>query len=446
MWTGTQARDMDSGPHKCGQAPRPGTWTGTLNRRKVFGVFHDHYDLTLSCASASARDAYLAGIDNALKLDHPGIDELKLSISEDDDFALAHAALARQLQIHGRADEIQAHLERAESLKGAVSRREQSAIDVIVSAARFQPNAMKLCRQHVDEYPRDVFVLSHLIGPFGLIAFSGEYDWREQNEAMLKTFESDYSEDDWWFLSTRSFTRAELGDVSAAMKYGERAWQLSENGNCAHSIAHTHFEQLAINAGQDFLCDWIDAYGQTSDMRHHLIWHLALLKKEQGADAAELLEIYRQELDPEICDPMPLSTFSDNAALLWRCQTAGLEIPECLGKDLVDYADRHYPHTGFAFADIHRVMAVALLADTSRYQALLENLRNNEARQPTPLAQAMVRFAAGFWEFARHDFASAIAQLEPVVKDSVLLGGSNPQRKVVDETYRAALQQHSLES
>lgn len=402
-------------------------------------MFKDHYDLELSCASASACAAYLAGLDNALRLDQPGILELTAAIDQDAEFALAHAALGRQLQIHGFRSEASGHLEKAVALKSAATKREHSAIDVIVAAATFQDSALEIANGHMHEFPRDVFILSHLVGPFGLLAFSGQASWREDNVALLQALESSYPAEDWWYLSTRSFMAAEVGDLRAARRFGEHAWRLEENGNCAHSLAHVHFEESAVDEGVDFINKWTLAHGAESDMRHHLIWHLALLLRNKGAPAAELLAIYEHELDPAISDPMPLSTFSDNAALLWRCKLSGLEIPASISQDLAAYADKHYRTYGFAFADIHRVMSTGLANNAAEQRTLIEGLGRLADSEATPLANAMLRYAEGFCAFANQDFALAIERLEPVLADSVLLGGSNPQRRVVAETYEAAL-------
>jgi hypothetical protein len=61
----------------------------------------------------------------------------------------------------------------------------------------------------------------------------------------------------------------------------------------------------------------------------------------------------------------------------------------------------------------------------------------------TELDRCMLQFAKGFNAFADADYASAVKILEPVLPASVLLGGSNPQRRVVEETFQAARQRAS---
>lgn len=401
-------------------------------------MYKDSYDLELSCASEPALQAYLAGLEVARGFDARGINELQEATTHDEGFALAHAALARQLQIHGFASEAKEHLAKSVSLKVHATPREQSAIEVAAASASFGQEALGMARSHVDVYPQDIFVLSYIVGPFGLLAFSGAHDWREQNMTLLQETKAAYPADDWWHITARSYAGAEIGELKQARADGERAWSLCETGNCAHSLAHVHFEDGALDEGAAFINDWEKVHGDTSDMRHHLLWHLVLLGREGGGDAGELMKMYEHELDADISDPMPLTTFSDNAALLWRCKLSGIEVPNQLGEDLLRYADIHYPHCGFAFADIHRVMSVALLNDSGQRQALVDELDRLSREHDTELARCMLQFAKGFNAFADADYAAAVTLLEPVLPGSVLLGGSNPQRRVVAETFQEA--------
>ncbi len=400
-------------------------------------MYQDQYGLCLSCNSDEARAAYISGIDDALRLDRPGIKPLRKAIELDPDFALAHAALARQLQIHGFVAEVPQHLRCAEDLKSGATSREQAAVDVVVSAATFQQNALQLAGAHIEKFPNDVFILAHVLGPFGLLAFSGQRDWRERNVELIDSLRGSFPADDWWFTSSLAFLAAEVGDLAAARQYAEHAWSLDENGNTAHSIAHLHFEEGELQQGKQFLHEWIANHGHASDMRHHLVWHLALLLREEGADASELLEIFARELDPKISDPMPLSTFSDNASLLWRCHLSGLEIPADAIAELVAYGERHYPNTGFVFADVHRVMAAGLAGEEQQNE-LLASLARRTNETGSHECAVMQKIAEGFFAFAKRDFHAASRLLQPVLADSVLLGGSNPQRRIVAETCNAA--------
>ena len=56
----------------------------------------------------------------------------------------------------------------------------------------------------------------------------------------------------------------------------------------------------------------------------------------------------------------------------------------------------------------------------------------------TRAAECVQQFAEAFGAFANAAYDDAVALLEPVVADSYLIGGSNPQRRIVEDTYLEA--------
>lgn len=401
-------------------------------------MYKDAYGLEVTCASDAAMQSFLAGISCALRFDHPGIDELREAVAHDDEFALAHATLGRQLLIHGFKESSKTHMKKAVSLADNASTREQRAITAMDHVARFKPDAMQIVRAHVDEYPQDVFVLSYLLGPFGMLAFSGQEDWGQQNRDLLRKTQPVYREDDWWHITTRGFFAAESGELSLAREECERAWSIDQNGNCAHTLAHMHFEADVGREGRTFLEDWLARYGDDSDMRHHMHWHVSLLDMEDGVPADEIYELYDRELDHNVCDPMPLTTFSDNAAFLWRSSLLGIAIEPSKSEALWDYAGQHYPRYGFGFADIHRIMAASLHPDPGMQMECANHLHQVAKESGSRMAECLEIFAQGFAAYGNESYDEAVELLAPALADSVLLGGSNPQRRIVEDTYLAA--------
>ena len=401
-------------------------------------MFKDTYDLEVTCSSDAAFQAYLSGTECSLRFDQPAISELTEAVTLDDDFALAHVALARQFLIHGLSGDIDTHLNRALELKDRVTPREQGTIDVAERAARFDPQAIAMARSHVETYPRDVFVLAHLLGPFGLLAFSGTKDWCAQNVALLDATRSSYRDDDWWHLTTSGFFAAEQGKHSQARNDCERAWLVSENGNCAHSMAHMHFEAGALEEGRAFINDWISEYGDHSDMRHHLAWHISLLDLETGVNPSETLKLYAQELDPTVSEPTPLETFCDNASFLWRCHLLGEDVPAEAVADMFAYGEENFGAGGFAFADIHRAMMSALRRDKRKHEVFVKHLAGVAEKRATTVAESVRIYAESFGAFANENYNDTVTMLEPALSGSVMLGGSNPQRRIVEETFLQA--------
>jgi hypothetical protein len=170
-------------------------------------------------------------------------------------------------------------------------------------------------------------------------------------------------------------------------------------------------------------------------MRHHLVWHLSLLELEGGTSMSEVLQAYDRELDPRVNDPTPLETLCDNASFLWRCHLAGVDIPVANRREMLDYAERKFGHCGFAFADLHRAMLTALQADQRKHEILVSQLSEHAAKSGTLVAESVCQYAKAFGAFVNRSYADAVNLMEPVLADSIMVGGSNPQRRIVEETY-----------
>ena len=383
----------------------------------------DARGLSVTCASSQALRAFEQGLYWALSLDDPGINDLRHAVQRDPDFALAHSLLARQLWIHGFVDEGQQALLKAKALAPDCTPREAAAIEINQKALTGSPDALVQAISHIQDYPNDCFVLSHVLGPFGLLAFSGDKDWREKNVALIDQVRPGYSADDWWYNTSVAFLYAEVGRLREAEEYAQIAWEQKENGNTAHSLAHVHFETQALDDGLSFLDDWLNEYGAQSDMRHHLVWHQQLLRLQRHDRNLDLASVYHSELDAAVSDPMPLTTLCDNASLLWRRMLVGESVPVELGQDVLDYANRRFPSSGFVFADIHRAMAAAIAGTDCELDHSPDWLKG---------------FATAFCAFRSGDYESAVSLLERNLSQTVLLGGSNAQREIIQDTLREA--------
>ncbi len=403
----------------------------------------DPYGLKIT-AEGMAASCWLEGLEMSLSFDNSGISPLSKAIEHDKDFALAHALLARQLAIHGFSQEWQPHLKAATSLVRSVTEREASLIDITESSLTFKPDTKAKTLAHLDKWPTDVIAFSYLVGPFGLLAFSGSHNWRQENVDLFDKYEHQWPENDWWFLTTQGFSLTETRDLKRAEKAVTKAWDIKGNGNCAHALSHYQIECGALEEGQSFLQKWLPKYGPSSDMCHHLHWHSAVIGFAQGSVSEQSIQsLYTEALDPKVSDPMPLSTFSDNASLLWRSVLNGFHMPEKYWQDMWAYAEKHYPFSGFVFADIHKIMLAALSQSPDLYKKLEADFREIPDATTSSLLSSLNQ---SFWAFTQSNYSMCKQILKPILEDSVLLGGSNPQRNVVIETYEAASKNASKET
>src|SRR6266545_5842331 len=143
----------------------------------------DRYGLTLTTASARAVAEYVAGVD-ALFAAQPGAEEaFGRAVEADPEFALAHAARARVLQMRGDIAPAREAAARARSLAVRATRRERRHAEAIALGMEPDlPRALEAVRLHLIDVPRDALVLSLVTGVYSLTGASGRQD---RNELLL---------------------------------------------------------------------------------------------------------------------------------------------------------------------------------------------------------------------------------------------------------------------
>jgi hypothetical protein len=184
----------------------------------------DRFDLPITSASAQAVGDYVAGVDLLLSA-NPGAEQcLARAVANDPDFALAHIAHARLLQLQARLPEARAAAVRAEALRDRVSVREKRHIDAIALAIRgFATEALAVVNTQAAEFPRDALPLSLALGVFGLLGFSGRPDHHEAQLSLLQELAPSWGED-WWFLAHLGWAYIETGAVEVGTRLVERRW------------------------------------------------------------------------------------------------------------------------------------------------------------------------------------------------------------------------------
>jgi tetratricopeptide (TPR) repeat protein len=398
------------------------------------GTFQDRYGLPLSTPSQAAAEHYSAGIDIMLALNAGAQATLEAAIAADDGFALAHMALARWFQYAGQMAAAQVSKARAlECLRG-VTRRERQHVEALARAVDGDgPAALALIREHLQEFPRDAFVLKQADGPFGLIGFGGSQDRLEANFALLDSVAQAYG-DDWWFLSAYAFAHNELGHFQAARRLAERSLALNpRSGHSAHTMAHVFFEAGDAESGAAFLDGWLPDYPRQSQIYSHLTWHLALF--ELASDRPERVQaLYHETLQPEVCPGVPLITLCDAASLMWRHNLYGLERPPGSGAAVAGLARQAFPRPGVTFADVHCALAYAAAGDQEALERLAAQLQERLTQGKLPAGEVVPALVEAIAAFARGDYAGTVQILEPVLEQVVRIGGSNAQRQVVEDT------------
>jgi tetratricopeptide (TPR) repeat protein len=395
-------------------------------------MLKDRYDNPLTTASTAARDAYVTGSDCLLSANAGTEAAFRAAIAADEGFALAHIALARTLQVHGRAGESKAPLARARELASGTTEREQSHIDIFGKILEGQaPAALAAIRAHVARWPRDAMALAPATSVFGLIGFSGLAGREEAQVAILEPLAAAYG-DDWWFLSQLAFAEVEVGRTAEATRKIERAMALSpRNAHGAHIRAHVYYEVGEREAGLAYLTDWARDYPREGQIHCHVSWHLALWSMETGRrDTA--WRIYAESMAPDAAWGPQINVLTDCAAFLQRAELAGDTVDPRHWRALSAYAARWFPNPGLQFVDMHSAVTHAMAGDGEALQRIVTGAKG-------PAADVVRPCAEGFGAFARQDWATAIEKLQPLLPVHERFGGSRAQRDLIEYTLAGAL-------
>jgi hypothetical protein len=205
--------------------------------------------------------------------------ELERAVAADPNFALAHIARARMLQLRARMPEAKVAVTLARALREGVTARERQHIDAIALAVDgAATEALAAVRSHAAEYPRDALPLSLALGVFGLLGFSGRRDHHEAQLALLEELAPHWG-DDWWFLGYLGWAYIETGEVAKGTRLVERSLAGNpRNAHAAHQRVHGFFEA----GGAAFIEDWLAGYDRAGQLHCHLSWHLALFELALG--------------------------------------------------------------------------------------------------------------------------------------------------------------------
>ena len=396
---------------------------------------NDRFDLPVTCAAAAAGEDYVAAIDLLLSA-WPGAEVLlDRALAADPDFALAHIARGRLLQLRARIPEAKAAAARARSLADRVRARERQHIETIaLSIDGAAGEALALVRAHVAEYPHDALPLSLALGVFGLLGFSGRRDHHEAQLALLRELAPHWG-NDWWFLGYLGWAYIETGEVATGTRLVERSLAGNpRNAHAAHQRVHGFFESGDAAGGAGFVEDWLKGYERTGQLHCHLSWHLALFELARG-DAERARAIYLDNIRPSVAQAAPMLVLADSASFLWRWRFYGVAAPlDEEWAEVAAHARRHFPRASLAFADVHAALAEAATRDADSLQGRIAGLRGLARDGRLPPGQVAPALAAGAAALGRGDNAEAARVLEAALVELPRIGGSHAQREVFEDS------------
>ncbi|WP_420625280.1 tetratricopeptide repeat protein [Candidatus Poriferisodalis sp.] len=397
----------------------------------------DRYGLELSTSSAAARDAYVEGIDQMLSAEAGVEDSLAEALEADPNFALAHAALARQHQVYARVPEAQAAAATAVELRGGTTAREQRHIEIIdLLVTGKVPQALELIGRHLDDHPRDAFALAPACGVFGAIGFSGRIDREAELLRFLEPLATHYG-DDWWFATVHAFALIEQGQWDRGRRMAERSLeQRPASAHGAHTLTHALLEAGADNEAIGFLDGWLADSDRASVLHCHIWWHYALLRMAAGDDEAARQAV-RENCFPEATTSPPITVFSDSSSFLWRSELAGNARDVDAWERVREFYEAKFPRP-IVFVDAHVGLVYAVLGQTEQLQACIAELQELGEGGLLPAGTTGATLARAYGAFVDERWSAVIDLLEPLIPQVVRIGGSRAQRDLMTNTLLAA--------
>lgn len=393
----------------------------------------DRYGNALSTGSKTAAAAYSRGVDHVLEASFGGTDAFRRAIEADPGFALGYAGLARSLMYDADMAGARQALAKAKEVSGALSDRERAHIDIFDLMLTGQvPQARDAVKRHAVDYPRDALAVQAGTNVFGLIGFSG-CPGREADLLAYTSMLTPHYGEDWWMMSMHALSLCETGNPRASLDLMERSLELNNaNSNASHFKAHAQYELGEPQAGLDYLEGWMTGYDRRGLMQVHLAWHAALWALYLG-DHAKMWDHADASIAPGACaSALPINVLTDTAALYWRAQLRGVEVPAHRWEDLSTYAAKCFPKAGQSFADIHAALAHAMAGDGDRLDHLANAAKGFAADLVAPVSR-------GIQAILRQDWSGALTALTPVMSDHARLGGSRAQRDLLELTYANVL-------
>jgi Flp pilus assembly protein TadD len=391
----------------------------------------DRYDLPLSTTSPIARDAYVQACEVKLTARPGAIEAFDRAITDDPNFALAHAARAHALLERGDATAAREAIATANRLTSDLSPRETSHIAFFhLLIAGDSEAALSALQTHLDAWPRDAIVLGTTAFTNGLIGSSGRAGQKGTLLALLDRLAPSYG-DDWWFTAHHGMALSENGQHAAARPKIDRSLaQNPTNPWAAHATAHLAYETGDPNAARAFLASWLTTYPRNAPLYSHLNWHQALAELEAG-DAPTASRLFREAFAPEVHTGPPRGKLNDAVSFLWRWELAGHPRDTDAWRQMHDFANRAFPNAGAAFSDMHVALAQVVAGNDAGVQAKARQIDKLASDGRYPSGPCVPAVSHGFAAFERRDFAAAIDALEPIADELERIGGSHAQLDLV---------------
>ena len=397
-------------------------------------IMKDRYENCCSTTSRKALDLYDSAVETLLIAQHGTVELLQSAISEDPEFALAHALLAHTYSMMSQSDLAATAISVANANVHKSNPREQTHIHIISALINSKNTwAFDTATEHLKSFPRDAIIAQAVTGAFGLIGFSGRSGREKENLEMMEQLSPHYI-DDSWFNSQYAFAISETGDLARARPLAESALKANpNNADAIHTLAHLNYETGHIESGLNELESWRSSYHRSGILYGHLAWHCALWTLKLG-DFERTLEILKDDIHPSVSLSPPINVVTDFISLLMRAEINGCNIPSEQWELAGSMVEQFFPDPGVSFVDAHAAIAFAKSGDAKKLAKYRECHVGFAFEQVSTIASAFHSYSTDNWQMV-------VNQLAPLIAEHERLGGSRAQRDLIECVFAYCLDQ-----
>lgn len=396
-------------------------------------MLKDNLGLNVTGASAKAVEDFAAALRCLQTFTGDPVGACDRAIEDSPDFVMAHLLKAWLYLLSTEPGAIPLVGDMLAGIEGKTMNQREAA-HLAAAKARLRDGwheASRILEDISVEYPRDALALSvgHQVD-----FFTGNA--RLLRDRIARALPS-------WHagmpghhsvLSMHAFGLEETGDYAAAERQGRLANEIEPRDCWArHAVAHVLEMQGRQRDGIAWMRGSEADWSKESFLAVHNWWHLALYHLDLG-EVESVLKLYDGPIFGQ-GSTVALEVL-DASAMLWRLQLRGIDVGDRWQR-VSDCWDAIGPVTGYAFNDMHVMMARVSLGDSAGAAAILdaqEAAMRGRGDNAAFTADVGRPVALAIRAFADGDYAETVRLLRPVLRIANRFGGSHAQRDVLDLT------------
>ncbi|WP_417729091.1 tetratricopeptide repeat protein [Roseovarius sp.] len=393
------------------------------------------YELTISspAATESWDKMVLAFLAHAAKTP----EYLGAVLTQEPDFAMAHAAKGLFFLMLGRRELNEAAQEGYRTAQAAVLRSSPTAREVgYVRAlgAWLDGRPSETVREMeaiLTRWPEDALAMK--ISHATRFIMGDGKGMRASVEALLPAYDAKNPARGYLF-GCHAFSLEETGDYARAETAGRLGLSLSPDDAWGlHAVAHVFDMTANARAGLNWLEGREHAWAHCNNFRYHVWWHKALMHLDQGEIEA-VFDLYDTEVRRDQTDDF--RDISNGTSLLMRLELEGVDVGH-RWDELADISERRTEDACLLFADLHYLLALIGGNRDAAVKQMLARMHRDAKKANTGelmarMANPGLSAATGLEAFGEGDYKTAFLNLGRARRSMQMAGGSHAQRDVFE--------------